>query len=153
MEDFSELKNIAKRLKQMSAKVKLIALLNKAKAEYDRYDYESGLETLQEAYELSPSNPTVLRGLGCMKQFSQNYEEAITYFNKALEFSESKEIEYTLIGMAYYLQDKLDDAIKYFNLAIDENEDYDSAYEGRNQAMLENHIKILDLQETLKKYF
>ena len=39
------------------------------------------------------------------------------------------------------------------NLAIDENEDYTSAYKGRNQAMLENHVKILDLQESLKKYF
>ena len=39
----------------------------------------------------------------------------------------------------------------YFN--FDENEDYTSAYEGRNQAMLENHVKILDLQESLKKYF
>ena len=55
--------------------------------------------------------------------------------------------------MVYYLQEKLDDAVQYFNLAIDENEDYTSAYEGRNQAMLENHVKILDLQESLKKYF
>jgi len=55
--------------------------------------------------------------------------------------------------MAYYLQDKLDEAVENFNLAIDKNDNYTQAYEGRNQAMLENHVKILDLQESLKKYF
>ena len=58
-----------------------------------------------------------------------------------------------VIGMAYYLQDKLDEAVENFNLAIDKNDNYTQAYEGRNQAMLENHVKILDLQESLKKYF
>ena len=43
--------------------------------------------------------------------------------------------------------------VEYFNYAIDENDNYDKAYEGRNQAMLENHLKIIDLQEALKKYF
>ena len=51
------------------------------------------------------------------------------------------------------LQEKLDEAVEYFNLAIDANDNYDKAYEGRNQAMLENHLKIIDLQESLKKYF
>ena len=86
-------------------------------------------------------------------QFEKNYDKAIEYYQKALEHSDMKEVEYTLIGMVYYLQDKLDDAVQYFNLAIDENEDYTSAYEGRNQVILENHVKILDLQESLKKYF
>ena len=47
------------------------------------------------------------------------------------------------------VKENLEEAIKYFNLAIDENDNYDSAYEGRNQAMLENHVNILDLQDTL----
>ena len=129
-------------------------LLDKAKTEYDKYDYQAGYKSLMKAYEFEPENPAVLRGLGCIEQFGNNdYEKAIEYFNKALEFSKTKEVEYTLIGMAYYLTDKLDDAVKYFNLAIDENDDYQKAYEGRNQAMLENHLKIIDLQESLKKYF
>ena len=53
------------------------------------------------------------------------------------------------LGNAY--QDKLDEAIEYFNLAIDNNDDYEYAYDGRNQAMLENHIKIADLQDYLRK--
>ena len=94
-----------------------------------------------------------MRGFGCFKQAEGNYEEAIEFFKKALEYSSAKEVEYSLIGMAYYLQEKLDEAVKYFNLAIDANDNYDKAYEGRNQAMLENHLKIIDLQESLKKYF
>ena len=31
-------------------------------------------------------------------------------------------------------------------------DDYDKAYDARNQTMLEQHLKILDLQETLKKH-
>ena len=29
------------------------------------------------------------------------------------------------------------------------NNDYDPAFEGRNQSMLENHLKIIDLQDSL----
>ena len=80
-------------------------------------------------------------------------DDCIVLFKKALKYSSAKEVEYSLIGMAYYLQEKLDEAVEYFNLAIDANDNYDKAYEGRNQAMLENHLKIIDLQESLKKYF
>ena len=137
----------------MSAKIKLIKLIGQAKHEYDNYDFESGAASLKEAYQIDSKNPTVLRGLGCFSQAEGDYERAIEYYLKALEFSDKKEVEYTLIGTAYYIQDKLDEAVEYFNLAIDANDDYERAYEGRNQAMLENHIKILDLQEALKKYF
>ncbi len=152
-DELERLQEIRDFFKRTGAKIKLITLIKKAKQEYDRYDYKSGLETLEEAYKIAPENPAVLRGLGCMKQFSKEYDKALEYFYKALEFSDSKEIEYTLIGMVYYLEDKLDDAVENFNLAIDANENYTQAYEGRNQAMLENHVKILDLQEALKKYF
>lgn len=151
-EEIKQLNNIAEHFRRMNAKVKLISLIQKAKDEYDRYDYQSGIQTLEEAYKLDPQNSTVLRGLGCMKQFEGDYDSAIEFYRKALEFSETQEVEYTLIGMAYYLQDKLDEAVENFNLAIDKNDNYTAAYEGRNQAMLENHVKILDLQEALKKY-
>ena len=147
------LNQISEFFKRASAKVKLITLIEKAKKEYDSFDYTSGIQTLEEAYKLDPSNPAVLRGLGCMHQFNKKYDRALEYFEKALEFSTSKEIEYTLIGMVYYLEDRLDEAVENFNLAINENDSYTKAYEGRNQAMLENHVKILDLQEALKKYF
>lgn len=152
-DELEKLQELSGFLRRMSAKVKLLSLIKKAKREYDKYDYQSGIKTLEEAYRIDPENAVVLRGLGCMKQFSGDYESAIEFYKKALEYSDAQEVEYTLIGMAYYLQDKLDDAVENFNLAIDKNEDYTNAYEGRNQAMLENHIKILDLQESLKKYF
>ena len=153
-DELKRLNEIANFFRRMNSKLLLVKLLNKAKDEYDKYDFESGKESLLKAYELEPDNPVVLRGLGCLEQFgSFDYDKAIEYFLKALEFSDAKEIEYTLIGMAYYLSERLDEAVKYFNLAIDENDEYPSAYEGRNQAMLENHLKIIDLQDSLKKYF
>ena len=151
--ELTHLNQISEFFKRASAKVKLITLIEKAKKEYDSFDYTSGIQTLEEAYKLDPSNPAVLRGLGCMKQFNKEYDTALEYFYKALEFSDKKEVEYTLIGMVYYLEDRLDEAVESFNHAIDANADYTEAYEGRNQAMLENHLKIIDLQEALKKYF
>jgi len=154
MTELSEkLSNLANFFKKTNAKIKLIKLIGQAKNEYDKYDYKSSRETLEEALKLDNKNTVALRGLGCISQFEGDFDKAVEFYKRALKFSKNKEIEYTLIGTVYYFQEKLDEACEYYNLAIDTNDNYDSAYEGRNQAMLENHIKILDLQETLKKYF
>ena len=152
-EEEQKLNELSDFFKRMSNKLKLVKLITQAKNEYDKYDLKSGYKALEESYRLDKTNPTILRGFGCFKQAEGNYEEAIEFFKKALKYSSAKEVEYSLIGMAYYLQEKLDEAVEYFNLAIDANDNYDKAYEGRNQAMLENHLKIIDLQESLKKYF
>ena len=47
--------------------------------------------------------------------------------------------------------DNFEEAIKYYNLAIEMNENYELAYEGRNQSMLEKHLQILDMQDSLIK--
>lgn len=139
--------------RRMSAKVKLIKLIEHAKIEYDKYNLDSSLESLEKAYKIDSKNATVLRGLGCINQAQGNFDKAIEFYKEAVKNSTKKEVEYSLLGTIYYLQDNLDEALRYFNLAIDANDDYDVAYEGRNQAMLENHLKILDLQDSLKKYF
>ena len=152
-EELNKLNEISDFFRRMNTKILLLKLLNKAKSEYDKFDYESGRESLIKAYFVDKKNPVVFRGLGCINQFLGKWDSAIRYFKKALKYSDKKEIEYTLIGMAYYLQEKFDDAIIYFNLAIDVNDEYNPAYEGKNQSILENHLKIIDLQESLKKQF
>ena len=152
-DEVEKLEEIAAGFKKMTARIKLVKLITKAKQEYDRFDYEKSFNNLEEALRLEPQNPAILRGLGCIHQFRKEYDMALEYYNKALEFSDKKEVEYTLIGIIYYIQGGLDDAVRSFNLAIDCNDDYENAYEYRNQAMLENHLKIVDLQEALKKYF
>jgi len=57
-----------------------------------------------------------------------------------------------LLGILYYIQSKLDRTIEAFENALNVNENYDLAFEGKNQAMLERHLQIVDLQETLKNY-
>ena len=151
--DIKKLNEIANGLKRLNKKVLLFKLINKAKEEYDALNFVSGKQSLLEALEIDSQNPVTLRGLGCIEQFEGNFDKAVEFFNKALKHSKQKEIEYTLLGMAYYFKDELDQSVEYFNLAIELNDDYTKAYEGRNQAMLENHIKIIDLQEALKKYF
>ena len=152
-EEINKLNELADFFKRINKRVLLYTLVNKAKAEYDKCNFQDSKQNLEEAYKVDKNDPTVLRGLGNLELFNKNFDKAIDFYNKALEYSEKKEVEYTLLGMAYYLQDKLDDALHYFNSAIDENDSYTSAYEGRNQTMLENHLKIIDLQEGLENYF
>ncbi len=152
-EETEKLNEIADFFRRMKSKILLLKLINQAKTEYDKYNYENSRKSLIEAYLIDKKNPVILRGLGCINQFKGKWNCAIRYFNMALKYSDKKEVEYTLLGMAYYLREKLDKAVEYFNLAIEKNDDYEKAYEGRNQAMLENHLKIIDLQESLKKHF
>ena len=149
------LKNISCRLKELGTKIKLITLLEKAHKEFEQNNLSDSEDTCRNILKTNPNNPIALRGLGCIMQARKNFSKALEYYNKALVFSTNKEIEYTLIGMIYYLEDNLDDAIKYFNLAIEFNDNYDPAYDGRNQSMLENHLKIIDLQDKLirQKFF
>ena len=154
MTDKNEIiKEITDSIQRINSKFMLLKLITEAKYEYEKYDYESGRRSLIEAYLIDKKNPVVLRGLGCINQYRGKYNLAEKFFKKALKYSEKKEVEYTLLGVLFYLQNKLDEAIEYFNLAIDCNDEYDYAYEGRNQAILENHIRISDLQDSLKNMF
>ena len=69
--ELENLKKVSDFFKKSTVKIKLIKLIERAKTEYDRYDYKSGLSTLEKAYKLDSKNPVVLRGLGCIKQFQK----------------------------------------------------------------------------------
>lgn len=148
-EDINKLKKMAQSLRKYSKKIKLIALLDKAKLEYESNKFSDCEKSCKKILEVDSQNAVALRGLGCIKQASGDYKNAEKYYQKALKFSQNKEIEYTLIGTLYYLQEDLDKALKYYNQAIEINDNYEKAYEGRNQSMLENHLKIIDIQDNL----
>ena len=149
--DVQKLYEISATLRRLNSKVVLLALLERAKREFDNNNYSECEKSCREILKNEPNNPIALRGLGCVMQIQGDVEEAIKYYNKALKKSLNKEIEYTLLGTIYYNQEDLDKAIDYYNMAIEVNENYDPAYEGRNQSMLENHLKIIDLQDDLIK--
>ena len=150
-QDIEKLKNISKRIRNLNTKIKLIGLLEKAKTEFEQNKLQDCEKTCQEILKTDSKNPTALRGLGCVFQAKNEIKTALKYYDKALKYSKNKEIEYTLIGTVYYNEDNFEEAIKYFNLAIKTNDNYDLAFEGRNQSMLENHLQILDLQDSLIK--
>lgn len=150
-QDFQKLKALGESFKQLNRKVKLLGLLRKAKDEYDKNKLEDCEKTCHEILNSNPKNSVALRGLGCVMQSKGDIEKALQYYNQALKNSENKEIEYTLIGTIYYNEDNYEEAIKYYNLAIETNDNYDLAYEGRNQSMLENHLQIIDMQDSLIK--
>ena len=149
--DLEKLKEIGNRMKQLNNKFRLLNLLRTAKEEYDKNQYDDCIQICEEILKDNPKNPVALRGLGCSMQAIGNFAKAEMYYNQAILYSENKEIELTLLGMLYYLQDDLDIALEYFNSAIDENDNYELAYEGKNQTMLERHLKIADLQDALIK--
>ena len=51
-DELDKLKSIAETFRRLNRKVLLLSLLDKAQAEYDKYDFESGEKTLLKAYEL-----------------------------------------------------------------------------------------------------
>ena len=150
-EEFEKLKELGNFFRRVNGKIKLLSLLRRAKEEYSQNNYSQCMTTCKKILSSDPKNAIALRGLGCVMQSMGNFKQAVKYYKQALEYSENKEIEYTLLGTIYYLNDDLDKAVEYYNMAIDINDGYDPAYEGRNQAMLENHLKIIDLQDQLIK--
>lgn len=150
-EEIKKLKEISSALHRMNAKVKLLGLLERAKFEYEQNNLVDCEKNCREILKSEPKNSIALRGLGCVFQSKGDNKNALKYYEKALLFSEKKEIEYTLIGTIYYNEDNLEKAIEYYNLAIDANDDYNLAYEGKNQSMLERHLQILDVQDSLIK--
>lgn len=149
--DIQKLQDIAKTIKRINGKFKLLTLLEKAKKEYDSNNLNDCEFSCKEILKTNPQNPTALRGLGCVAQSKGNFKQAKKYYLKALKYSKNKEIEYTLLGTIFYINEDLEKALEYYNLAIEINDNYDSAYEGRNQTMLEQHLKIIDLQDSLIK--
>ena len=151
MEELDKIKEISGAIKRINQKFRLLKLLRLAKEEYDRNNYEGCIDNCLKLLEINPENTVALRGLGCAMQALGKPDEAIRCYEEALKHSEKKEVEYTLLGTIYYIQDNFEEALKYYNLAIDTNDDYEPAYEGRNQAMLEQHLLLVDLQDELIK--
>ena len=149
--EFQKLKSLSISFRKLTGKVKLLSLLEKAKNEYEQNKLQDCEQTCKNILKKHPNNSSALRGLGCIFQAKGDSKNATKYYLKALEVSEKKEIEYTLIGTVYYNENNFEEAIKYYNLAIEANDEYDSAYDGRNQSMLENHLQILDMQDSLIK--
>lgn len=150
-EELQKLQELGKFFRRMNGKIKLLSLLRQAKEEYNKNKLSDCMTTCKKILASDPKNATALRGLGCVMQSTRNYKQAVKFYNQALEYSEHKEIEYTLLGTIYYLEDRFDEAIDYYNKAIEINDNYDPAYDGRNQSILENHLQILDLQDNLIK--
>lgn len=149
MKELDKINNITKSIKGINQKFTLLKLLRSAKEEYEKNNYEDCVEACLKILESNPKNPVALRGMGCAMQSMLQPERAIEYYKEALKYSDKKEIEYTLLGTIYYIQNDFEEALKYYNLAIEANDNYDLAYEGRNQAMLENHLILADLQDSL----
>lgn len=147
--DIEKLRRLSSSLHRLNGRIKLIGLLERAKSEYEQNKLTDCEETCRKILKTEPENPIALRGLGCVFQSKNDNRNALKYYKKALEYSKNKEIEYTLIGTIYYNKDHLEKAIEYYNKAIDINDDYNPAYEGKNQSMLEKHLQILDLQDSL----
>lgn len=149
MKELDKIKDITNSIEKINQKFKLLKLLRIAKEEYEKNNYEECVEACLKVLESNPNNPTALRGMGCAMQSMCQPEKAIEYYKEALKYSDKKEIEYTLLGTIYYIQNNFEGALKYYNLAIETNDNYEPAYEGRNQALLENHLILADLQDKL----
>ena len=76
----------------------------------------------------------------------QEYLEAVSYFAQISDFNDSADLMSECIRLSENAEKD-----EVYNKAIDTNDNYEQAFEGRNQSMLEKHIQIIDLQDDLIK--
>ena len=72
-----KLNEIAQKIRNTNGKIKLIALLDKAKREYDQNKLSDCVSTCKKILKTDPNNATALRGLGCAMQSMGNIRKAI----------------------------------------------------------------------------
>ena len=79
----NKLNELSDFFRRMSAKVKLIKLIEHAKIEYDKYNLDSSLESLEKAYKIDSGDATTLLVLGDLSYRTADYKTALKYYKNA----------------------------------------------------------------------
>lgn len=80
--------------------------------------YDEGIEVLEEANELDPTNPLVQYNIGVAHHFSDRFEEAIAAYTLALSVDNRLDSAYYNRGLILRDQGKLRDAVADLKIAV-----------------------------------
>jgi tetratricopeptide (TPR) repeat protein len=114
-------------------------------------NFTESLDSLKQAIELDPNNPTTLHLLGSMLN-EQNSPECIKFYEKCLEINNRSYLTYNGLGNFYLKTNQFKKAENYYTKAI-ELDPKRSAKIYKNRAYLkEKQNKNSDAKEDLKTY-
>ncbi len=114
-------------------------------------NYSESLESLKQAIELQPNNPTALHFLGSLMN-EQNSTECVKYYEKCLEINNRSYLTYNGLGNFYLKSNQFEKAENYYTKAITIDPKR-SAKIYKNRAFLrEKQNKNLDAKDDLKSY-
>ncbi len=114
-------------------------------------NFTESLDSLKQAIELDPNNPTTLHLLGSMLN-EQNSPECIKFYEKCLEINNRSYLTYNGLGNFYLKKNQFEKAENYYTKAI-ELDPKRSAKIYKNRAYLrEKQNKNSDAKEDLKSY-
>ncbi len=114
-------------------------------------NFTEALDSLKQAIELDPNNPTTLHLLGSILN-EQNSSECIKFYEKCLEINNRSYLTYNGLGNFYLKKNQFEKAENYYTKAI-ELDPKRSAKIYKNRAYLrEKQNKNSDAKEDLKSY-
>jgi len=114
-------------------------------------NYSESLESLKQAIELQPNNPTALHLLGSLMN-EQNSTECVKYYEKCLEINNRSYLTYNGLGNFYLKSNQFEKAENYYTKAITIDPKR-SAKIYKNRAFLrEKQNKNSDAKDDLKSY-
>ncbi|HIE46749.1 MAG TPA: tetratricopeptide repeat protein, partial [Nitrosopumilus sp.] len=114
-------------------------------------NFTEALDSLKQAIELDPNNPTTLHLLGSILN-EQNSSECIKFYEKCLEINNRSYLTYNGLGNFYLKTNQFEKAEDYYTKAI-ELDPKRSAKIYKNRAYLrEKQNKNFDAKEDLKNY-
>ena len=90
--------------------------------------YRLAVKYLRLAYELDPTNITVLYDLGYYYERLHNYHLSIKFYNRYLDIDPFSENVWYNLGVVYYKINKTEKAMEAYDYAITVNPSYASAY-------------------------
>ena len=94
-----------------------VAYVNKAKKLIEKKDYESAIEVLKSALDISDKDPLVYKYLGKISEINHNFRDAYTYYKSCAELNQNDKEIWLRLGMCYLYADVLDEALHAFEIA------------------------------------
>ena len=114
-------------------------------------NYPKSLESLKQAIDLQPNNPTALHLLGSLMN-ERNSTECVKFYEKCLEINNRSYLTYNGLGNFYLKTNQFEEAEKYYTKAITVDPKR-SAKIYKNRAYLrEKQNKNSDAKDDLKNY-
>lgn len=126
---FSRLKKLYEQIKNINKSVDnyqndtiiqslpTVAYVNKAKKFIEEKDYNTAIQILNEALDISDSDPLVYKYLGRISEYNRNFNDSVKYYEKVTKLNSGDKDVWLRLGMCYLYTDLLDKAIAAFELA------------------------------------